>query len=672
MKKNMFFILALLVSNFISGQVNNAAHGGAAGIYIYTAFEPCSPSRPNAEGGVKVKVERRKQGSDAWEQVGFLQTPESAGELTRAYHNMYKYTLAKELSSPDIVVPLWEQYKKTQRWDSLGNFLNERAAGLAMGYLYLDTTAVKNTAYEYQLTELGKSGNSISSKTSNAASYPDASSFTSKPVAVKIEGNNYEAKVDWRMTATKRPTFFKVYKRLGSSGNFEITENQFNVSRNPRNDSTMLSFTDKAIGENQVYFYYAIAVDAYGNTSLASDTAVVKTYNTIDILLPQFFTIRSVSEKRGLQLSWKIMAEQSVAAIEIFRGEKYDGQYTSIGFASGKDTSYFDMGVKPATVYYYYLQITDRFQHKSQRSVRAYGLLEDLQQPRAPRNVNAVLDGSKVKVTWTTADKNIAGYYVFRSIGLDTNYRMISGFITAKDSLSTFVDADNNFSSPYGYSYVVVQENTSHVQSKFSQPFYFKSAMKADNIPVLMHVEAQNTNGLARLYWESLQGISGVTGYNVLRRNNRGVGEFIKLNKFNISSSSNYYTDSTVQMGNVYEYEVQTIVISGKTSTPSNAVIFDLSNPAPMAPAAFTLAAAETGVELNWDIAHSKIVKEVNIYRAERGTKDAIKLGSVKPEVSSYKDLIAEKGKSYFYYLTAIGLDGKESDKSVAKFITIE
>lgn len=158
-------------------------------------------------------------------------------------------------------------------------------------------------------------------------------------------------------------------------------------------------------------------------------------------------------------------------------------------------------------------------------------MLEDLNPPRPPRNVNAVLEGNNVKVTWTTADKNIAGYYVYRAIGLDTNYRMVSGFITTKDSLSTFIDADNNFSSPYGYSYAVIQENTSHAQSKFSQPFYFKSVMKADNVPSIVHLQTQNVNGLARLYWESLQNVSGVTGYNVLRRN-KGVGDFVKLNMY--------------------------------------------------------------------------------------------------------------------------------------------
>lgn len=670
--KKIFLITAIALTTLQSwSQQNNAAHGGSAGIYIYTAFNPCSTAKPNTEGGVKVKVERRNAGSGAWQQIGFLQTPESIGELTRVYHHFYQYNLAKEFSKPDALMPLWEQYKKNPRWDSIGGYLNDRAAAIGMGYVYLDTTALKNTSYEYQLTLLGKSGNSITSKVTSPASYPDASVFKSQPLSQHIEGNRYSVKIDWRMASTKRPAFFKVYKRSGSIGGFEVMENQFDISRNRGGDSVVLSFIDKAIGENQVYFYYAVATDAYGNTSLASDTAVAKTYNSIDILLPQYFTAKSLSKIKAIQLTWKVVNEQSIAGIEIFRGEKYDGDYTSLGFVSGRDTAFVDAGVKPATVYYYYLQITDKFQHKSLKSVRAFGMLEDLNPPRPPRFVNAVLEAGKVKVSWVTADKNISGYYVYRSIGLDTNYRMISGFLPAKDSLSTFIDADNNFTSPYGYSYVVTQENTSHSTSKFSQPFYFKSAMKADNVPSIIHLQTQNVNGLARLYWESLQNVSGVTGYNVLRRN-KGVGEFVKLNTYAISASHNFYTDSTVKMGNSYEYKVNTEVISGKTTSPSAPVVFDLSNPVPLAPSAFSLAKTETGVELSWDVTHAEILKEVNIYRAERGSQSATKLGSVKPETNLYTDLIAEKGKSYFYYLIAIGADGKESEQSVAKFITIE
>lgn len=353
MKKIFLILLTALACAGANAQIGNAAHGGSSGIYVFTAFDPCSSSKPNAEGGVKVKVERRTPGG-AWQQIGFLQTPETIGELTRLYHHYYRYNLAKELSKPDILLTVWEQYKKYPRWDSLGSYLNERAAGLAMGYLYLDTTAQKNTAYEYQMTLLGKGGNLISSKTTNAASYPDVSAFKSQPVAEKIEGSGYEVKISWRMAATKRPTFFKVYKRSGAVGQFEIIQNQFDISRNPRTDSVTLNFSDRAIGENQVYFYYAVAVDAYGNTSLASDTAVAKTYNTTDILLPQYFAAKSFPAQKAIRLSWKVVNEQSIAGIEIFRGEKYDGDYISLGLVSGHDTAFVDAGVKPAVVYYYY------------------------------------------------------------------------------------------------------------------------------------------------------------------------------------------------------------------------------------------------------------------------------------------------------------------------------
>lgn len=96
-------------------------------------------------------------------------------------------------------------------------------------------------------------------------------------------------------------------------------------------------------------------------------------------------------------------------------------------------------------------------------------------------------------------------------------------------------------------------------------------------------------------------------------------------------------------MGTVYEYKVNTEVISGKTTSPSAPVEFDLSNPAPLAPSGFSLTKTEAGVELSWDLTHREILKEVNIYRAERGAKSAAKIGSISADNNSYTDLITEK-----------------------------
>lgn len=658
-------------SKFSFGQIANAAHGGGLGIYVYTAFDPCSPSMPNAEGAVKVKVERRKQGTTTWAIAGTLQAPEELGELANRYHAFAGFNLAKELAKPDILPYLWQQYKKYPRWDSLNVYMNERAAGLAMGYLFVDTAIDKNTAYEYQLTALGKTGNVISTKTTNAASYPDNTIFTSAPKAVKVEGNPYQVQIEWTLKSTKRPQLFKVYRKQNILSEFEFIGNYFTTSRNARTDSASLMYKDVFISGNQVYYYYARAVDGYGNESANSDTVVTKTYNTPDLLLPQYFIAKSLGGGKGVELTWKIMAEQSVAGIELFKSETYDGEYKSIGVATATDTSFIDYGAKPATVYYYYMQVTDRFQHTTSRSPRTPALFEDTRAPRGVRNLKAEIVNGKVKVSWTSIEKNIAGYYVYRAVSLDTNYVAVSDFIPAKDSLTVFVDASNELNSPYGYSYSVIQENTSHIPSKYSPPFYLESSIKGTQLPAAAQIQAQMVNGRIMLTWANMQNVSGVAGYNVMRKAN-GESTYTKLNKANLGSGTNFFTDSTVKQGNKYQYGIQVIAAGGQTGEVTNTVTYDYATALPDAPTAFSVTQTDKGVLLTWDTDSKGSLKEVNIYRAERGAKDALKLGTKPATTSEYVDMTTQKDKSYFYYLTGTSTQGIESEKSEVKVITVE
>ena len=66
-------------------------------------------------------------------------------------------------------------------------------------------------------------------------------------------------------------------------------------------------------------------------------------------------------------------------------------------------------------------------------------------------------------------------------------------------------------------------------------------------------------------------------------------------------------------------------------------------------PVGLTAAYGETGVELNWTEVDKKRVKEVQVYRAERGGTSALKLGTVANDKSQYIDMTTTTGKAYYY-----------------------
>ncbi len=674
LKKTIKYLLAFIgiisLINAHSQNAGNIAHGGSAGVYFITPFTPCSADQPNIDNAVKVQVERRKQGTDSWQMIGYFASPSSKKEFAANYRIFYKFALAPEFTNPDNLSQAWDKYTKYKNWDSLRYLLYDRIIGLALGKEYLDTTAVVNTVYEYRVSEITKDGTAINPKISNPVSAPDLSVFKSAPKSGKVEQSLTEISIDWKVKTDKRIRMYKVFRKHQPMDNFEFIMNSTDLLKDGKSDSTILKMRDLSVAENQAYSYYVIAYDAYGNFSKASDTMYTKTYEMKDVLLPQYFIAKSISAAKAIQLNWKLVSDQSVSAIEIYRSNDYEGTYENIGKAVSSDTSFTDFGVDPSKVYYYYLQMIDRFQHKTLKSARTYGLQEDLNPPAPPRFVKAENEANQTKISWTTSEKNIRGYYVFRSLGLDTNFLLISDFIPHKDSVTSYSDKTLNLNSPYGYSYAVKQENTSHIQSRFSLPAYLTTKMKADSIHPVYKPEVQGINGKAMLFWDNMQNMQGVTSYNVLRRK-KGEKEFNKVNKTFIPVSYNFYNDTTVKNGNIYEYSIETVVVSGEKSKPSEPVEFSLSYPPPSPPNGIELYKTKEGVLISWLSENVSPVKEYQVYRTERGSEKEERITSVPNSVSSYTDTRIQTGKSYFYHVVAVGVENENSDASEAKFISI-
>ena len=287
MKKSILVIAATVFTLCIQAQ-NKSAFGGGNGIYIYNPFDPCSPKKPNAKGAVKYKLERRETGG-SWQPLGTYNCPTSEGEITNSYHRYYSFVLGKEFTNPNNILKLWQEYNRTPRWDSLGFFFYDRAAALAMCYQFIDSAAHIGVSYEYQISELDKSDKPLTTLTTNTVSYPNNNAFTAAPKSAVAEGSKTQAYIVWNQENTTRPVFYKIYRKLGTLGEFEFLQNASNISRGKNTDQFMLEYRDRSVGANQVYFYFAVPYDGLGNSGKNSDTVLVKTYETKDILTPQYF-----------------------------------------------------------------------------------------------------------------------------------------------------------------------------------------------------------------------------------------------------------------------------------------------------------------------------------------------------------------------------------------------
>lgn len=73
---------------------------------------------------------------------------------------------------------------------------------------------------------------------------------------------------------------------------------------------------------------------------------------------------------------------------------------------------------------------------------------------------------------------------------------------------------------------------------------------------------------------------------------------------------------------------------------------------------------AEGAVRISWDIVlQRKPLLQLKLFRYERG-KEPVQVAALEPQIQEYVDTSLESGVLYFYFLTAIGNDKTESERS--------
>ncbi len=107
-----------------------------------------------------------------------------------------------------------------------------------------------------------------------------------------------------------------------------------------------------------------------------------------------------------------------------------------------------------------------------------------------------------------------------------------------------------------------------------------------------------------------------------------------------------------------YNLEIAPVDASGAEGAKSRPGNFKIVVIEP--PGEIYVRAAEKSIQLRWDSAKGAVI--YNVYRAEKEGGEGKLVTSVQGD--SYTDSAVETGKSYFYYVTAKDLSGKESAKS--------
>ncbi|MGH9433459.1 MAG: fibronectin type III domain-containing protein [Terriglobia bacterium] len=159
--------------------------------------------------------------------------------------------------------------------------------------------------------------------------------------------------------------------------------------------------------------------------------------------------------------------------------------------------------------------------------------------------------------------------------------------------------------------------------------------------------------------------VQGITGYRIFRSAGGKPGTFAVIGK----SAATSYADKNFVFGHTYYYTVRAVfgateaVAQSADSAPAVLTPRDIFPP--HVPQSLTAIYTGRAVELVWTPNLEPDLAGYNIYRREDAQAPQ-KLNPSLQNTAIYRDLTAEAGHQYSYWVTAVDRSGNESDPSAA------
>ena len=172
-----------------------------------------------------------------------------------------------------------------------------------------------------------------------------------------------------------------------------------------------LIYTDKAVGSNEVYFYYIRTYKKLENQVVhGNPSEIFKIYTPLDS--PSITNVKNVAYNT-LQVEWAIV--NGASGYQVYRSEQADGEYTLVSdITDSMAMSYMDATCECGKVYYYYIRVSQKTDHET-----IYGTASDIASGKTTPNktiLNGMTSDSDTKVTLTWGKvPGAQGYEVYKN-----------------------------------------------------------------------------------------------------------------------------------------------------------------------------------------------------------------------------------------------------------------
>ncbi len=660
MKNIIIGILYLSVSYHTNAQNEAYAKGTAQGNFIF-----CGDALPKS---FSYLIERKSE--TAWDTLAILNFPNSK-EAFLVDALQYKAAMYNAISMDEnTILGVWEKLNKNQTLDSAYAYAINNAIICATGNGFIDATAKANIKYDYRIAQI-QDGKVKEEKTFKAISFPGAK-CNANLIPYSINLIDQIVNVDFHLVEGGNMAGCKVYRSYYLRSNYEPIDAL--VTYRKEGLKNLVSVRDENAIAKVAYSYKILPFDNLGNPSEMSEA--IHLYNvepkTIQASV-NGLTSKSLTKEKAIEISWNAIKTNDVTSIEIFKSDRYEGNYTKVMSLMSNQDKYIDKNVEPIKTYYYTLILNGKFE-SSIPSARVSGMLEASEENLlAPQNVNISKINTKVVViSWNRVEKDTRGYYVYRSFNSEVPEKH-SDFILSDSNSLVFYDTIKSNESGF-YTYAVVDVNTSYKMSPLSE--VVKLTFETTELPLVTNFKVGKIDGKVMLIWDNMRlKDNQITGYNLYRKRVGGddnvIQDWQKINSMPIPYDKNLYIDHEVNIGISNYYSIETIGLSDDIiGDRSNPIVFAENVEWPLSPMNIQVYQTGTEVTLQWNPPMDKAVTKIKIYRAQKNETPVL-LQSIINNENRFIDRNVKKGNTYFYFVVSENRDGLESKNPEALGVNI-
>lgn len=603
------------------------------------------------------QIERKKENDRAFEKLGVVKAPTSEKEAQARQKDYSGYFDALEPVVGSHFQKLWSYIQSHPVTDSMQTG-NLPLCHLIIGTAYFDSKAEKNTNYIYRVTINNTTGDVVSQKETN----PTASFKKSVLPKIAFSEKRYAAgklSITWGYKDLPSDmAYFNVYRSVYGKEDFKKTIADKTVFY--KKDSVMLMVID-SLGDAAAWYDYRItAVDAYGEEGpmqANTDGGNIREYYAPPVTN---FKAESTGQNHLIKLSWKFENKRYLNGIDVMRSNRYDDGFTRIATLPVTENEYLDVVPVSGENYYYYLLLLSA-DNKPIPTAKVFGVYtNDKEKPAAPQEIDAEQVSGGIKIHWANEEPFVKGYYVYRRINSEEPFVQVSPMISGEGRLYAYLDTSASLLAGEVYQYVVRAMGENKQLSENSETASAAPGKKLSLTPP-MNIRLRTNGTKVTLIWDDMtRWINNLLGYKVYRKS--GKDAWKTLENDSITATKNFFDDN-IDPGVSYTYGISAYDYYGNESertiveVPATVV----ATPIPVPPAGLTTTQVENSVHLTWGQTDEN-VRQIRIYRFEPGV--AAKQIAVVDDEDYFVDKTVVAGKLYFYQITSVNKDSKESEKS--------